>query len=105
MFGYSELELRNLRMSDVFERDDRETRFPTLEELHEGKAVPSEGPCRRKDGSRLWTESRSKMLDDGRVQSIVRDLSERHEMESRLMAGAAHGDRGPAGRRRGPRLQ
>ncbi|MEE8166672.1 MAG: PAS domain S-box protein, partial [Myxococcota bacterium] len=84
MLGYSEPELRNLRMSDVFERGDGEARIPTLDELHEGKAVPSEGPCRRKDGSELWTESRSKMLEDGRVQSIVRDLSERHEMESRL---------------------
>lgn len=55
-----------------------------LESLRQGKAVLRERTFTRSDGLHRTIEIHSKLLADGTIQSIVRDITERKESEARL---------------------
>jgi PAS domain S-box-containing protein len=58
-----------------------ETGGPVLPMLRYGHVTTGEFWVARPDGSRVAVEVRATMLDDGRVQVIARDVSERKEVE------------------------
>ena len=55
-----------------------------MDEIQAGKTVVRERRLRRSDGALVLIESSTKILPDGRVQGIVRDITERKRAEAAL---------------------
>ena len=84
MLGYSRSELLQLAMQDVVPPEEQ-ARLPLrMDDLLAGKTLTLERYLRRKDGTTLAGEISAKMLDDGRLLGIVRDISERKRTEEAL---------------------
>jgi PAS domain S-box-containing protein len=82
LLGYTREEILQLSMRDVTKHSPVEPiRF---KELKEGKTLLSEREMIRKDGSLLPVEISARKLPDGRLQGIVRDISERKRVEETL---------------------
>jgi len=54
--------------------------------VYSGEIVVRERSIRRKDGSELVVEVRSKMMSDGTLQSIYRDVTERNKSQKLLLS-------------------
>jgi two-component system, cell cycle sensor histidine kinase and response regulator CckA len=84
MMGMTREEIIGKRVSDLI----AETELGALESLWDrvsaGEWVLREWRMRRKDGSVFAGEVSSKLLPDGRVQGILRDVSKRREQEDAL---------------------
>ena len=81
LMGYSLEELRTLGPEDIVTADEG-PRLPGLfERLRDGHIVRDEWRLRRKDGSIFVGEVAGRQLPDGRLQAVVRDVSERKEAE------------------------
>jgi PAS domain S-box-containing protein len=87
MLGYSREEFFQLTITDVVAPGEMSTASPSrLPELLEGKTVINERLMRRKDGSTFPMEISAKMLPDGRLCGIHRDITERKQVEEVLKA-------------------
>jgi len=84
VFGYAREEIPRLNMVDVIVPEDLVVSPIRFEEMLSGKPVLSERRLRRKDGSVFFAEISGKLLADGRFQGIVRDISERKQMQETL---------------------
>jgi PAS domain S-box-containing protein len=89
MFGYSRDEILHLGMTDLLLPEEISATPIKFKELDSGKTVLSERRMRRKDGSVVHTEISGKLLGDGRLQGIVRDITERKRMEEALKRSEA----------------
>jgi PAS domain S-box-containing protein len=77
MLGYTREEILQLFIPDIVTGEDRGRVDPELART-EGTDTPiSEWTFRRKDGSTFSGEVSAKRLPDGRIQGILRDISER----------------------------
>lgn len=91
MLGYTAAEICRMSIADVVVAEDV-TRIPQeIARLSGGTAVLSEWQFLRKDGSAFWGEVVGRRLSDGRLQGVVREITERkqaeialHESEERL---------------------
>jgi PAS domain S-box-containing protein len=81
MLGYERNELLQLNVSDVIAPEDLAATPLHLDELRAGKTIITERWLRRKDGSRFLVEVSAKMMPDGLLQGIVRDITERKQGE------------------------
>lgn len=89
MFGYEQEELLRLNIVDLIPEEDR-ARYPSrLGEVLAGHSIIFERRVRRKDGSLLLTEISTKLMDDGMVLSIARDITERKRIEETLKSSEA----------------
>jgi len=86
MLGYTREEILNMGMNDLLSDEDARNAPPRLDELLAGKHILSERRLKRKDGTLLSVEVSAKMLSDGRLQGIVRDITERKQAENALRA-------------------
>lgn len=80
--GYKREEILNRCVHDLLAEN-----FPVLDyfdELQKGNSILFEWELIRKDGSTLPVEVSAKLLDDGRIQGIVRDISKRKREEERV---------------------
>jgi PAS domain S-box-containing protein len=89
MLGYTREELLQMNASDIVPAEDLATAPLRYDELRAGKTVMSERRLRRKDGTLVYVEINAKMLADGRLQSIVRDITERKQAEELLRKSQA----------------
>jgi PAS domain S-box-containing protein len=89
MLNFSERELMKLNFKDIFQPEDIISRPLRYKELLAGKAVLSERRFRRKDGSLFFGEISGKMMKDGRILAIVRDVSE-HRKKDEMLARRSH---------------
>jgi PAS domain S-box-containing protein len=90
MLGYTREELLGKTIADVIVPEDVERLARTKDHLLEGGVLTvSEWEMRRKDGSRLSTEVSAKIFADGRWQALVRDISDRKQLEKDLRAAEA----------------
>lgn len=81
--GFSRDELLGMVIGDlVLSVDD--VRTPQFDELLEGRSLVAERRLRRKAGEPLDVEVSARMLDDGRLYSSLRDISERKRAEAEL---------------------
>jgi PAS domain S-box-containing protein len=80
ILGRPQAEIEGLPLS-AFVRGDGPSTGPVLPMLRYGHVTTGEFWVVRPDGSRVAVEIRATMLEDGRVQAIARDISERKEVE------------------------
>ncbi len=92
MLGYTREEILKLNMKDLVAPEDQSTRPLRFDELRAGKIILSERTMIARDGSLIPVEISGKMLDDGRFQGIVRDITERrqHELEREAIITVAN---------------
>jgi PAS domain S-box-containing protein len=81
MLGYSREEILRFSIADVVEEEEVPRIAPEVARFDEGGIVRSEWRFRRKDGSVFVGEVAGRRLNDGRLQGIVRDISERRQAE------------------------
>ena len=86
MLGYSREEVLARSIADVLEPDEAPRIEPEIVLLAGGQTVRSEWRFRRKDGSVFVGEISGRRLPDGRVQGIVRDITERRAAEVAIRA-------------------
>jgi PAS domain S-box-containing protein len=84
MLGYSRTELLQLGLMDIVPPENLPTTLEYIAELHAGKTIIREGRLRRKDGTYLPVEISAKMLPDGRLQGIMRDITGRKQAEAQM---------------------
>ncbi len=90
MFGYDRAELLQLSMHDLIPPGESSDICAFLSTLQSGMPVRSERRLCHKDGSLLDVEVSAKMLQDGRIQAIIRDITERKRAEAQLLYHAFH---------------
>lgn len=82
MLGYTREELLQHSIKTLLVADPSiSSRF---NELEEGKTIITERELLHKNGNKIPVEISAKMLDDGRFLGIVRDISERKQVEDRI---------------------
>jgi PAS domain S-box-containing protein len=86
MMGYSREEFLRLTIKNVVASEDQTATPLRLSDLLAGKTVISERVMRRKDGSTFPMEISAKMIPDGRLCGIHRDITERKKAEEALRA-------------------
>ena len=84
MLGYTDEEMPHLNVLDTYFPDERESGRQRLAGLPCGTSVRFERQMRRKDGTAIPVEASVVRLGDGRVQAIVRDITERKRAEAAL---------------------
>ena len=81
--GYSAEELRRRRIGDIMPADEGEQIAARIASLKDGVRTRAR-LIRRRDGRLLPCEVSATLLADGRVQAIIRDVSERRAAEEAL---------------------
>lgn len=76
--GYTREQLLRMSAGDLVLPDDETESPERQEQLQRGLPFTHERRLRRADGTVLTAEVSSKLLADGRIQEIVRDVTERH---------------------------
>ena len=84
LLWYSVEELRGMDARTLFRSDESEGLPVRIDGLHSHHESRAERTFRRKDGTELELEYSSRMLDDGRVHTTLRDITQRKRNEERL---------------------
>ena len=84
MFGSRRDEILSRTIGDFVVADEIPRFEPEAAKLAGGKVMLSEWRFRRKDGSVFIGETLARQLPDGRLQGIVRDITDRKRAEERL---------------------
>ncbi len=84
LFGYTCDEFLTLGIKDFIHPDDLPNFQMLLETLWSGQPVHEERRLRRKDGSFIVVDMTAKMLEDGRLVSIKRDITDRKIAENAM---------------------
>ena len=89
MLGCTREELRQMGFVNIVASGEMVRILPELAQLSEGEVVRSEWLCRRKDGSQFPAEVGSTILPDGRLQCIMRDITQRKMDEDKIREQAS----------------
>jgi PAS domain S-box-containing protein len=89
MFGYTPAEIRRLTIAEVLDPAELARVPGQMSQLASGNAVRDEWQFRRKDGSTFIGELVGRQLPDGRLQAIIRDITERKRAEELLRESQA----------------
>ena len=89
MLGYSREEILQMSIADIIVPDDFARVTPEVERLRSDVVLRSEWKFKRKDGSTFEGEVYGKRLPDGRLQGILRDVSDRRRAEEALRQSEA----------------
>jgi PAS domain S-box-containing protein len=81
LFGYTLEELKALTPEDVLTAEEVQSLAEQLPRLASGEVVRNEWRFKRKDGSVFVGEAIGRQLSDGRLQVVVRDITEHKEAE------------------------
>ncbi|MCZ6671302.1 MAG: PAS domain S-box protein [Verrucomicrobia bacterium] len=81
MVGYSRAELLEFSIDTLIPNEDSQSDPLQLTDLKTGKEVFGERRFRCKDKRILTVEVSAKMLNDGRIQMLARDITKRKELE------------------------
>jgi PAS domain S-box-containing protein len=84
MFGYTRDEILNRTIADMIAPDEIPKIVPHVAEFAGGRVTRSEWHFRRKDGSVFIGEVVGRQLPDGRLQAILRDMTEQREAQEAL---------------------
>lgn len=89
MLGYVREELVQMGVVDMVAVGEMVRILPEMAKLSEGDVVRSEWLCRRKDGSQFPAEISATVLPDGRLQCIMRDITQRKLAEDKIREQAS----------------
>ena len=89
MLGYSKEELLKMSVHDVMLRGDVKENPPRFNELLAGNTVLSTRNLLRKDGTVVPVEINGKMLPNGKILGMVRDITDRKAAEEKLKSSEA----------------
>jgi PAS domain S-box-containing protein len=81
LFGCTLDELKTLTVEDVLTAEELQSLPGQLQRLANGEVVRNEWRFKRKDGSVFLGEVIGRQLPDGRLQAVVRDITEHKEAE------------------------
>lgn len=84
MLGYTREEMLRLNVKDLVPPDELNVAPIRFDQLRAGQTLLTERRLRRKDGSLLPVEISGRMVQDGVLQSIIRDITERKRAEEAL---------------------
>ncbi|MGD0485076.1 MAG: PAS domain S-box protein, partial [Gemmatimonadales bacterium] len=84
MFGYSPEEILGVRLRQTYVPEERDQIQSRLERLAGGETLQYERQALRKDGTVFPVEITARMLEDGKIQSILRDISDRRRIEEQI---------------------
>lgn len=84
LVGYAREELLRMSLTDLLDREDWPRLPQAMKVVRAGGTDLREWRFRRKDGSLVPIEVSVKRLADGRIQGIVRDITERKRAEEEL---------------------
>lgn len=93
MLGYTRQQLLSMKIADVLATDELPRISAETARLAEGGVSTFTWRFRRKDGGSFRGEVAARRLSDGRVQTIVRDVTERKFAEERLRAARREAER------------
>lgn len=80
--GYARDELLSMNMRNLFTPEELSKSALRYDLLKTGKLVTNERQLRRKDGSSVLVEMKSRLMHDGTYQSIMRDVTARKQAEA-----------------------
>ena len=86
MLGYTAEELLELNVKDLVLPEDVVVNPIRFDALSAGKTVLNERRLRRKDGTLIQVEISGKMIQDGVLQAIIRDITDRKRMTTLIEA-------------------
>ncbi|MEO9480577.1 MAG: PAS domain S-box protein [Maribacter dokdonensis] len=81
MFGYSEKELLNKNLADLSLKDESLNMPLTYTRILEGQTLRTESKLLKKDGTLFYGEVSAKKLSNSTILSIVRDITQRKQLE------------------------
>jgi two-component system, NarL family, sensor histidine kinase UhpB len=81
--GLSREKLLRMNMRDVLPEDEYDIIPPLLDRVFAGETVRQEMSMLRKSGKLITIEISANLLEDGNIQTIVRDITDRKEAENR----------------------
>ena len=84
LLWYTHEQLCAMPVIELFEPTERAAEAARVTELIEHGELRAERPFRRQDGTLIEVECSSRVLDDGRVHSTLRDITQRKRNEHRL---------------------
>lgn len=84
MLGYSREEILAMNIPDIHDLDEEAQLPGAIGRYADGAVVTSEWRFRRKDGSTFIGEVVGRQLPDGRLQGVLRDITERKRIEQQL---------------------
>jgi len=84
LLWYTVEELRTMHANALFEPSELEETPPRGDKLRDQRELRGERPFRRKDGALIDVEYSARVLDDGRVHTSLRDVTQRKRNEDRL---------------------
>jgi PAS domain S-box-containing protein len=88
LLGYTRDELLARHAMDLLSIGDVAQLPPHMRDLKAGKTILVERPVRRKDGTFLTGDISAKILEDGRLMTSIRDVSERKQLREAQKAEA-----------------
>ena len=77
LLGYSKEEILQLTVRDLLGEEEVAAAPPRFEELRQGRSILSNRSLKAKDGRLIPVEINGKMLSNGKMLGMVRDISER----------------------------
>jgi len=92
LLGYTRDEILQLSIQDLILPEDLATRSIHFDEILAGKTILIERRLRCKDGSLVPVEISAKVLDNGLLQGIIRDVTLRKQMEEEIRHQAARAE-------------
>lgn len=84
MMGYTKEEVLRLNLSDITPQEFIDKMPINMNDLLSGKILLIERQYQRKDGTKFYAEASAKLIAGGKIQSIVRDITQRKKAEEEL---------------------
>ena len=85
LIGYTKEEFLKLNIVDLFFEDDLKENPWNLDELFKNKQILKERLIKRKDGTGVEVEASAKVLDDGRIVTMMHNLTTRKKYERQIL--------------------
>jgi PAS domain S-box-containing protein len=86
LMGYTRAEILHLNMHNLVMAEDKDDVTFRIQELNAGEILVFERRMRHKNGSPIPVEISARKLADGRLQGLVRDVSQRKQAEEKIQA-------------------
>lgn len=86
MMGYSRAEILSRAIPDLLVEAERDAVQPELARVQAGETSSRVWSFKRRDGTQFSGEVRARLLPDGRIQAVVRDITARQKAEQELRA-------------------